>query len=39
MVKLFIVLVMSGALASAFAPAPPPMLIQDTTSASLDAGR
>jgi len=36
MIKLLIVLVMSGALAEAFAPQQPPMLIQDTT-ASLDA--
>jgi hypothetical protein len=37
MVKLLIVLIMSGALASALAPSPPPLLIQDTTAPSLDA--
>ena len=31
MVKLLIVLIMSGALAQAFAPSQPPLLIQDTT--------
>jgi hypothetical protein len=36
MVKLLAILIMSGALAEAFVPAPPPLLIQDT-SAPLDA--
>jgi hypothetical protein len=36
MVKLLIILIMSGAIAGAVAPAPPPLLIQDTT-APLDA--
>lgn len=36
MVKLLIVLIMSGALAQAFAPSQPPLLIEDTT-AHLDA--
>ena len=31
MVKLLIVLIMSGALAEAFVPSEPPLLIQDTT--------
>jgi hypothetical protein len=35
MVKLLIILIMSGALAQAFAPSQPPLLIQDT--APLDA--
>jgi hypothetical protein len=36
MVKLLFILIMSGALAGAIAPSPPPLLIQDTT-APLDA--
>jgi hypothetical protein len=41
MVKLLIVLIMSGALAEAFAPAPPPLLIDSAPAApavSLDVG-
>lgn len=38
MVKLLIVLIMSGAFAGLLAPSPPPLLIQDTTATSLDAG-
>lgn len=37
MVKLLLILIMSGALADALAPASPPLLIQDTTAAPLDA--
>jgi hypothetical protein len=36
MVKLLFMLIMSGAIAGAVAPSPPPLLIQDTT-APLDA--
>jgi hypothetical protein len=36
MIKLLIILIMSGALAQALAPSQPPLLIEDT-SASLDA--
>jgi hypothetical protein len=32
MVKLLVVLLMSGAIAEAFTPAQPPLLIQDTTA-------
>jgi hypothetical protein len=39
MVKLLLVLIISGALADSFAPSQPPMLIQDTTAAPLDAAR
>jgi hypothetical protein len=43
MVKLLLILIMSGALAEAFAPAPPPLLIDSSPAApaqsiSLDAG-
>ena len=31
MVKLLLILIMSGAIADAVAPSPPPLLIQDTT--------
>jgi hypothetical protein len=38
MVKLLLILIMSGALAGALTSAPPPMLI-DTSPAALDAGK
>ena len=36
MVKLLLILIMSGALAQTLAPAPAPLLIEDTTAAPLD---
>ena len=37
MVKLLLILIMSGALAEAIAPAPPPLLIDSAQTAPLDA--
>jgi hypothetical protein len=37
MVKLLLVLIMSGAVAEALAPSPPPLLIDSAQSAPLDA--
>jgi hypothetical protein len=37
MIKLLLILVMSGAFAGALAPSDPPLLIQDTAASSLDA--
>ena len=37
MVKLLLILIMSGALAEAMAPAPPPLLIDSAPTAPLDA--
>jgi hypothetical protein len=40
MVKLLAILILSGALAEAFAPAPPPLLIDSAPAApALDAGK
>jgi hypothetical protein len=39
MVKLLLILILSGAVAEAFTPAPPPLLIDSAPAAPLDAQR